>query len=165
MNSKLAVNIANGYSSISSNSETSPLLSTDTRLPRLRMPTMSQFLRGEKRDSSSSPSRNPAAPPASPAVTDSASMIGYGTNRNSTVESSPIAGPSAAASVLPNGSHSRPKLQSLKRRAENASLNLTLENSGSVARDHLASERTFLAYVRTSLAIASTGVGQSTFIW
>jgi len=35
---------------------------------------------------------------------------------------------------------------------------LILENSGSVARDHLASERTFLAYVRTSLAIASTGV-------
>ncbi|EJC98023.1 uncharacterized protein FOMMEDRAFT_97914 [Fomitiporia mediterranea MF3/22] len=35
---------------------------------------------------------------------------------------------------------------------------LLLENSGSVARDHLASERTFLAYVRTSLAIASAGV-------
>ncbi|KAF9078763.1 hypothetical protein BDP27DRAFT_1252590 [Rhodocollybia butyracea] len=35
---------------------------------------------------------------------------------------------------------------------------LILENRGSVARDHLASERTFLAYVRTSLAIASTGV-------
>ncbi|THU83136.1 hypothetical protein K435DRAFT_690147, partial [Dendrothele bispora CBS 962.96] len=35
---------------------------------------------------------------------------------------------------------------------------LILENSGSVARDHLASERTFLAYVRMSLAIASTGV-------
>ncbi|KAI0088594.1 hypothetical protein BDY19DRAFT_891052 [Irpex rosettiformis] len=35
---------------------------------------------------------------------------------------------------------------------------LILENSGSVARDHLASERTFLAYMRTSLAIASTGV-------
>ncbi|KAG5634160.1 hypothetical protein H0H81_003121 [Sphagnurus paluster] len=35
---------------------------------------------------------------------------------------------------------------------------LTLENSGSVARDHLASERTFLAYVRTSLSIASAGV-------
>ncbi|KAI0373812.1 hypothetical protein BV20DRAFT_962402 [Pilatotrama ljubarskyi] len=31
---------------------------------------------------------------------------------------------------------------------------LTLENSGSVARDHLASERTFLAYARTSLTIA-----------
>ncbi|KAF8148193.1 hypothetical protein B0H34DRAFT_778410 [Crassisporium funariophilum] len=35
---------------------------------------------------------------------------------------------------------------------------LVLENSGSVARDHLASERTFLAYVRTSLALASMGV-------
>ncbi|EDR01760.1 uncharacterized protein LACBIDRAFT_163612, partial [Laccaria bicolor S238N-H82] len=36
---------------------------------------------------------------------------------------------------------------------------LTLKNSGSTARDHLASERTFLAYVRTSLAMASAGVG------
>jgi len=35
---------------------------------------------------------------------------------------------------------------------------LTLVNSGSVARDHLASERTFLAYVRTSLATAAMGV-------
>ncbi|KAI0248318.1 hypothetical protein BJV78DRAFT_1284923 [Lactifluus subvellereus] len=38
------------------------------------------------------------------------------------------------------------------------SLSLTLQNTGSVARDHLASERTFLAYVRTSLAFASAGV-------
>ncbi|KAJ7738822.1 hypothetical protein DFH07DRAFT_1064492 [Mycena maculata] len=37
-------------------------------------------------------------------------------------------------------------------------VSLILENSGSVARDHLASERTFLAYVRTSLTIASAGV-------
>jgi hypothetical protein len=37
---------------------------------------------------------------------------------------------------------------------------MVLENSGSVARDHLACERTYLAYVRTSLAIASTGVGE-----
>lgn len=43
-----------------------------------------------------------------------------------------------------------------------SSISLTLENSGSVARDHLASERTFLAYVRTSLALASSGVGEST---
>ncbi|KAG9076404.1 hypothetical protein FRC06_009520 [Ceratobasidium sp. 370] len=35
---------------------------------------------------------------------------------------------------------------------------MVLENSGSVARDHLANERTWLAYVRTSLAISSTGV-------
>ena len=35
---------------------------------------------------------------------------------------------------------------------------IIFENRGSTARDHLASERTFLAYVRTSLALASTGV-------
>ena len=39
-------------------------------------------------------------------------------------------------------------------------VSLCLQNSGSVARDHLASERTFLAYVRTSLAIVSAGVGK-----
>lgn len=38
-------------------------------------------------------------------------------------------------------------------------ISLILENTGSVARDHLANERTWLAYVRTSLSIASTGVG------
>ncbi|EIN12482.1 hypothetical protein PUNSTDRAFT_61368 [Punctularia strigosozonata HHB-11173 SS5] len=35
---------------------------------------------------------------------------------------------------------------------------MVLTNSGSVARDHLAGERTFLAYVRTSIAITSMGV-------
>ena len=40
---------------------------------------------------------------------------------------------------------------------------LTLENSGSVARDHLASERTFLAYVRTSLGCSTMGVGECHF--
>ena len=40
-------------------------------------------------------------------------------------------------------------------------LSLVLRNTGSVARDHLASERTFLAYVRTSLSFASAGVGPS----
>lgn len=37
---------------------------------------------------------------------------------------------------------------------------LTLENTGSVARDHLSVERTFLSYIRTSLAVASSGVGK-----
>jgi hypothetical protein len=37
---------------------------------------------------------------------------------------------------------------------------ITLVNNGSVARDHLSSERTFLAYVRTSLMFASAGVGE-----
>ncbi|GAA6003265.1 hypothetical protein JCM10207_001833 [Rhodosporidiobolus poonsookiae] len=33
-----------------------------------------------------------------------------------------------------------------------------LDNKGSVARDHLASERTFLAWLRTSLGLASVGI-------
>ncbi|KAI1148860.1 hypothetical protein F4825DRAFT_464565 [Nemania diffusa] len=35
---------------------------------------------------------------------------------------------------------------------------IELENTGSVARDHLAVERTFLAWLRTSLAFASIGI-------
>ncbi|KAK5220206.1 hypothetical protein LTR96_006384 [Exophiala xenobiotica] len=35
---------------------------------------------------------------------------------------------------------------------------VALENKGSVARDHLALERTFLAWLRTSLAFASIGI-------
>ncbi|CAK5271611.1 unnamed protein product [Mycena citricolor] len=35
---------------------------------------------------------------------------------------------------------------------------LVLANTASTARDHLASERTFLAYIRTGLSIASAGV-------
>jgi uncharacterized membrane protein YidH (DUF202 family) len=51
-------------------------------------------------------------------------------------------------------------LDSLRTACLKLSPSLRLENSVSVARNHLASERTFLAYVRTSLAIASAGVGE-----
>lgn len=50
-------------------------------------------------------------------------------------------------------------LPTTPRRRSRFSPSLTLKNSGNTARDHLASERTFLAYVRTSLAMASAGVG------
>ncbi|KAH9484700.1 hypothetical protein JR316_0001600 [Psilocybe cubensis] len=43
-------------------------------------------------------------------------------------------------------------------------VNLRLLNVGSVARDHLASERTYLAYVRTSLALSSVGVALVQFL-
>ncbi|OBZ87119.1 hypothetical protein A0J61_04831 [Choanephora cucurbitarum] len=39
------------------------------------------------------------------------------------------------------------------------STSLYLENKASVARDHLANERTFLAWIRTSLSIISVGIG------
>ncbi|KAM9940451.1 hypothetical protein OXX80_000082 [Metschnikowia pulcherrima] len=36
---------------------------------------------------------------------------------------------------------------------------LRLENSGAVARDHMANERTFLAWLRTSLSLVTIGIG------
>src|SRR6202035_3892910 len=51
-----------------------------------------------------------------------------------------------------------PRLTSL---TSHLSISISLKNQGGVARDHLSSERTFLAYVRTSLTIACTGVGTS----
>ncbi|KAJ7355551.1 hypothetical protein DFH08DRAFT_690493 [Mycena albidolilacea] len=54
-------------------------------------------------------------------------------------------------SPAPSASELPPLVSRLK-------VSLVLENCGSVARDHLAAERTFLAYVRTSLVVASTGV-------
>lgn len=60
-----------------------------------------------------------------------------------------------------HGEHPHAQRPSLLRRATHRlpQPDLILLNSGSVARDHLASERTFLAYVRTSLTLVTMGVG------
>ncbi|KAI9501000.1 hypothetical protein GGI25_003078 [Coemansia spiralis] len=39
-----------------------------------------------------------------------------------------------------------------------ARLSLKLDNKGTVARDHLANERTYLAWIRTSLSMVTVGV-------
>ncbi|RUS34998.1 hypothetical protein BC938DRAFT_477066 [Jimgerdemannia flammicorona] len=46
---------------------------------------------------------------------------------------------------------------------ENLSFSLSLENKGSVARDHLSNERTFLAWVRTSFSVITCGIGNILF--
>jgi len=126
-------------------SEASPLLPTEQ--PPLSRPviySMSRLL-VEKR------ARSPAPPPSTPtghSETDSPRYSGT----LETYQSIPPSGPSAQCPPS-----SQTKLRLFKHFLT-VSPNLILENSGSVARDHLASERTFLAYVRTSLAIASTGV-------
>ncbi|KAF5347535.1 hypothetical protein D9758_014507 [Tetrapyrgos nigripes] len=110
-----------------------------------RMPSFSR-----KRDERASPSVI-SPPPSSPEP--SGTRVVDGPDRMAALENhdhvnSNTSTPSVRSRKNPQGSRS----------ALNWNPQLTLENSGSVARDHLASERTFLAYVRTSLAIASTGV-------
>ena len=74
------------------------------------------------------------------------------------------AAPAKAASQKPNGgrtssldSESESELSWFRRIVDKYGT-VELENKGSVARDHLALERTFLAWLRTSLAFASIGI-------
>jgi uncharacterized membrane protein YidH (DUF202 family) len=73
-------------------------------------------------------------------------------NSNSGGQSGQKLEPSTTSKDIPNSSHDNHSSISHFHPA------LVLQNRGSVARDHLASERTFLAYVRTSLGLASAGV-------
>ncbi|KAK3809471.1 MAG: hypothetical protein J3Q66DRAFT_288203 [Benniella sp.] len=51
-----------------------------------------------------------------------------------------------------------PVLHFLKKIYDKFSPSLILENKGSIARDHLANERTFLAWLRSSLSLITVGV-------
>ena len=59
--------------------------------------------------------------------------------------------------ITPSSKNSEEKTSWYKSFAEKYG-SVSLENKGSVARDHLALERTFLAWLRTSLAFASIGI-------
>ncbi|KAF7981465.1 hypothetical protein HWV62_33497 [Athelia sp. TMB] len=133
--------------------ESSPLLRRASTTSRCRFPSMASTLCPD--DPSDREKVAGRAPPPSPLTGQSSgSATGSAHDRNgSTTDSAPSQSPPSSPQP-PSLRTRRRRLQKLRR----FSPSLTLENSGSVARDHLASERTFLAYVRTSLAIASAGV-------
>ncbi|KAG6867098.1 hypothetical protein C0993_006852 [Termitomyces sp. T159_Od127] len=66
--------------------------------------------------------------------------------------------PATPIDVGPEPEPKQGKKRPRPRKRARQAISIVLENSGSVARDHLASERTFLAYIRTSLLFASTGL-------
>ena len=84
----------------------------------------------------------------------------YNTSRTEEEDTTPPAKPkqsgaSTSAASTNDDKEDRPPWY--KRIAEKYG-SVSLENKGSVARDHLALERTFLAWLRTSLAFASIGI-------
>ncbi|KAI9892036.1 MAG: hypothetical protein M1814_002231 [Vezdaea aestivalis] len=72
--------------------------------------------------------------------------------------------PEGSDSRTPNSTATRPPPNTKNtqpgwwERTKEAYQSIELENKGSVARDHLALERTYLAWLRTSLAFASIGI-------
>jgi hypothetical protein len=77
------------------------------------------------------------------------------------------ASPSGTSSDRPDSSSSEKENRTrqgtatlLQRRLKSALVPLVIKNSGNIARDHLAAERTFLAYVRASSMTVATGVGK-----
>ena len=83
---------------------------------------------------------------------------GYETPRSTTTLNASRSSSASSSTMGKTSSESGPCTTTL-RSVLVSKVSLTLKNSGSVARDHLASERTFLAYVRTSLGIVTAGVG------
>ncbi|KIM40483.1 hypothetical protein M413DRAFT_445934 [Hebeloma cylindrosporum] len=104
--------------------------------------------------SSNSRPHSPISHPQTPAAPTLESLADVLTLEHTTLQHHPCPTPLSSASLQKCPRTKATFLDRLKR----FSPSMTLENRGSVARDHLASERTFLAYLRTSLALASTGV-------
>lgn len=139
-----------GYSGNEAHLETAPLISAESCIPSYVSMVRDHC---ETNDSTSDERRN---------VWRSLRVAGMGKDEGSgseTPHSTITLNASRSSSASPStmgktDTESRPC-----RRTVRHPFSLTLKNSGSVARDHLASERTFLAYVRTSLGIVTAGVG------
>ncbi|KAJ7089653.1 hypothetical protein B0H15DRAFT_265140 [Mycena belliarum] len=140
------MNSPDGSSDVDHSEFTDHMAAFSQAAPLVRKPTASSVFSRLSRTMSQMLDDSPPpivslAPPASPQLDDAVS--------NDQLS------PDTASPPLPAIPSSAP---SPPPRSNPFQLSLFLENSGSVARDHLASERTFLAYVRTSLVVASTGV-------
>lgn len=112
----------------------------------------------------SSTSELPASeqqPPAAPTETASLTLSrrpSYNTMQQPTASTSALPPPTTTPSASSIHLRKRPQSSKPIKPWYKIQLAYELENKGSVARDHLASERTYLAWLRTSLSLASIGI-------
>ncbi|KAL2401016.1 hypothetical protein ABEF95_000993 [Exophiala dermatitidis] len=127
-----------------------------SRVPSIR------FSEGTKTHSQNPMSNYRRTPSNSDEITPIRGADGNSDRRYQTAEVS-SASSSRPQSASPDGEHEptsakKEKKDSWLKRFGEKYGSVSLENKGSVARDHLALERTFLAWLRTSLAFASIGI-------
>ncbi|KAG5912638.1 hypothetical protein E4U53_005235 [Claviceps sorghi] len=89
---------------------------------------------------------------------ETTSMLPAGRPAHGTYQTGHDAGTRRRRAAAEDDEPGRDGVASWARRALGNLQSVELENKGSVARDHLALERTFLAWLRTSLAFASIGI-------
>lgn len=143
--------------SISSDeSETSDSLPESSPKPVRRQSSI-RFSEDSKKHSQSPMSSQRRAPADSDEITPIRSADGHASRRyNTESASSPSTDPVEASQD--EGLDDNKQKPSWWRGIAEKYGSVSLENKGSVARDHLALERTFLAWLRTSLAFASIGI-------
>ncbi|KIX05428.1 uncharacterized protein Z518_06300 [Rhinocladiella mackenziei CBS 650.93] len=153
-------------SSSESQSESETPESSPKKPPRnlFRRESSIQFSEGTKTQSQSPMSNFHRTTGDSDEITPIRSADNYTGRRYNTGEnSSPSSSRSDAAHEeeggreREDGGKKQPRSPWFKKMVEKYGA-VSLENKGSVARDHLALERTFLAWLRTSLAFASIGI-------
>ncbi|KAJ9618136.1 hypothetical protein H2204_013183 [Knufia peltigerae] len=144
----------------SANSEADQSRPVQPAHPAISRSSSVRFSEGTKKGHSPPPMpRYPRTSGDSDEVTPIRTADGQSDRRYNTESRDPLpagATPEDSAQQDQNGNEEG-KPGWLKRMVEKYG-SISLENKGSVARDHLALERTFLAWLRTSLAFASIGI-------
>ncbi|KAF9576694.1 hypothetical protein EC968_005467 [Mortierella alpina] len=144
-----------------------PLASTP--LPTTTAPATTHQLRNRSQGASSpSNDNNLNAPSPTPDASASASCTG---NLSTVAASEPASKPLVRRNTGPGGRYipaegEEPAVKAwthhvtdvLRELYQRYSPSLKLENKGSIARDHLANERTYLAWLRSSLSLITVGV-------
>ncbi|KEF57504.1 uncharacterized protein A1O9_05421 [Exophiala aquamarina CBS 119918] len=138
--------------------ETSDSLPESSPKPVRRQSSV-RFSEDSKKHSQSPMSSHRRTPADSDEITPIRSADGHASRRYNT-ESAPSPSPSTdpAEASEDEGRGDNKQKPTWWRGIADKYGSVSLENKGSVARDHLALERTFLAWLRTSLAFASIGI-------